>query len=130
MRRLRLHIAMIFMLVLAFGAAKAQIPQLGQNLASLVYIDGKNVVQDAEFALGRDQLLNLETYDLLPNSEVEVKATSKSSKNYKETFTTNQKGALKKILFFPKAKSTVKCVIQFTTQNGQPKKLKFQLKPV
>jgi hypothetical protein len=124
--------------VLCFGALwmslalslYAQTPQIGQNLASLVYLDGRNVIENAQFNLQRDQLLSLETYDLLPNSTVELSTSQASGGSTKKVYQTNEKGAMKDILFFPKARSTIRCVIQFKAINGESKRIVFHLRPV
>lgn len=108
----------------------SQAPQLGQNLACLVYLDGKNVVENAHFHLQKDQFLSLETYDLLPNSQVEFTAQQKGFPLEKKVYHTNANGAMKDILFFPKARSSIRCVLRFVTQNGEEKRLVFHLKPV
>ncbi|MEM7039788.1 MAG: hypothetical protein AAF570_22640 [Bacteroidota bacterium] len=104
--------------------------QVGQSIGSLVYIDGKNIVQHAQITMMRDELLSLECYDLQPNSEVHIKAVKGSKKVMEETITTNGRGAAKQILFFPKAKSKLKCSVRYTSKNGKKKKIDFQLKPV
>ena len=115
-------------LCLAFSAF-AQAPQLGQNLASLVYLDGKNVVENAVFYVQKDQFLSLETYDLQPNSTVELTIQQNGHGAIKKDYETNQMGAMKDILFFPKAKSSIKCVVRFITQNGEQKRVVFHLRP-
>lgn len=112
------------------GRAFSQTPQIGQNLASLVYLDGRNVIEDAEFNLQRDQLLSLETFDLLPNSTVELSTQQNGFPLTKKLYQTNQNGAMKDILFFPKARSSIKCIIKFKTINGEEKRIVFHLKPV
>ena len=108
----------------------SQTPQIGQNLASLVYLDGRNVIENAQYNLQRDQLLSLETYDLLPNSSVELSTSQSSGGSTKKVYQTNEKGAMKDILFFPKARSTIRCVIKFKAINGEDKRIVFHLKPV
>jgi hypothetical protein len=108
----------------------SQTPQLGQNLASLVYLDGKNVVENAQFKLQKDQFLSLETYDLQPNSEVELTTQQNGFPLVRKTYRTNDMGAMKDILFFPKAKSNIRCIMRFMTQNGEEKRIVFHLKPV
>jgi hypothetical protein len=112
------------------GNLWSQTPQLGQNLASLVYLDGKNVVENAQFHMQRDQFLSLETYDLQPNSQVELTTQQNGLPLVKKVYQTNDKGAMKDILFFPKAKSSIRCVMRFVTQNGEEKRIVFHLKPV
>jgi hypothetical protein len=125
----------IRVLVTAIGICLAaslwsQAPQLGQNLASLVYLDGKNVVENAQFKLQKDQFLSLETYDLQPNSEVELTTQQNGFPLVRKIYRTNDMGAMKDILFFPKAKSNIRCVMKFMTQNGEEKRIVFHLKPV
>ncbi len=108
----------------------AQTPQIGQNLASLVYLDGRNVVENAEFNLKRDQLLSLETYDLLPNSTVELSAVQKGVSLTKKVYQTNEKGAMKDILFFPNARVAIRCVLKFQAINGEEKRIVFHLRPM
>lgn len=108
----------------------AQTPQIGQNLASLVYLDGRNVVEGAQFNLQKDQLLSLETYDLLPNSSVELSAQQKGIPLTNKTYQTNEKGTMKDILFFPKARAPIRCVLKFQTIDGEEKRLIFHLRPV
>lgn len=108
----------------------SQSPQIGQNFASLIYLDGKNVVENAQFPVNKDQFLSLETYDLQPNSSVELTTQQNGFPLVKKVYQTNEKGAMKDILFFPKAKSSIKCIVRFVTQNGQEKRLVFHLKPV
>lgn len=108
----------------------SQAPQLGQNLASLVYLDGKNVIDNAQFYLQKDQFLSLETYDLQPNSTVELTTQQNGFGVVKKRYQTNDMGAMKDILFFPKAHSSIKCVLRFVTQNGAAKHIVFHLKPV
>lgn len=114
----------------ATGRVYAQAPQIGQNLASLVYLDGKNVIENAQFAVHREQFLSLETYDLLPNSAVELTTQQNGFPLEKKTYQTNDRGAMKDILFFPKAKSSIRCVLRFNTQNGEEKRVVFHLKPI
>jgi hypothetical protein len=112
------------------GSLWSQIPQYGQNLASLVYLDGKNVVENAQFKLQKDQFLSLETYDLQPNSEVELTTQQNGFPLVRKIYRTNDMGAMKDILFFPKAKSNIRCVMRFITVNGEEKRIVFHLKPV
>lgn len=107
----------------------SQAPTYGQNLASLVYLDGRNVIDNAEFPLERDQLLSLEVYDLLPNSSVELVAQQGASTLMKKVYATNIKGAVKDILFFPKARGDIRCVLRFQTIDGMEKRVVFHLKP-
>ena len=112
------------------GFLYAQVPQIGQNLASLVYLDGHNVIENSEYSLQRDQLLSLETFDLQPNSTVELSAQQNGMPLTKRSYQTNQNGAMKDILFFPKARSPIRCVLKFHTINGEEKRIVFHLKPV
>ena len=112
------------------GNAFGQTPQIGQNLASLIYLDGRNVVENAEFNLQRDQLLCLETYDLLPNSTVELSAVQKGVPHAKKIYQTNEKGAMKDVLFFPKAHVSIRCTVKFQAINGEEKRIVFHLKPI
>lgn len=120
----------LLLMLLATGRVSAQTPQIGQNLASLVYLDGKNVVENAQFGIHREQFLSLETYDLLPNSAVELTTQQNGFPLEKKTYHTNDRGAMKDILFFPKAKSSIRCVLRFSTQNGEEKRVVFHLKPI
>lgn len=122
--------AAVAMWICLCGVLRAQTPQIGQNLASLVYLDGRNVVENAEFKLQRDQLLSLETYDLLPNSTVELSAVQKGVPLAKKVYQTNEKGAMKDILFFPNAHVIIRCVLKFQAINGEEKRIVFHLKPI
>jgi hypothetical protein len=116
-------------LICLAGSLYTQTPHVGQNLASLVYLDGRNILENAQFNLQRDQLLNLETFDLLPNSTVTF-TTQNGAASTKKVYQTDANGAMKDILFFPKARSTIKCVLKFQTINGEEKRVVFHLKPV
>jgi hypothetical protein len=107
----------------------AQTQNVGQNMACLLYLDGKNLIEDAHYPLENDQLISLETYDLLPYSPVELTALQKGVPIFKKSYPTNEKGAMKDILFFPKARSAIRCTLHFTTKNGESKKLIFHLNP-
>ncbi|MFN8393400.1 MAG: hypothetical protein U0176_01860 [Bacteroidia bacterium] len=123
-------VTFLLLVCLAAGRVYCQTPQIGQNLASLVYLDGKNVIENAQFAVHREQFLSLETYDLLPNSSVELTTQQNGLPLEKKTYHTNDRGSMKDILFFPKAKSSIRCVLRFSTQNGEEKRVVFHLKPI
>lgn len=105
-------------------------PTNRSNFASMIYLDGKNVIENAQFPVNKDQFLSLETYDLQPNSTVELSTQQNGFPLVKKVYQTNERGAMKDILFFPKAKSNIKCVLRFMTQNGQEKRVVFHIKPV
>lgn len=126
----RLIVMILAMQTCLLDPLLSQTPQLGQNLASLVYLNGKNVVENAQFSLQKDQFLSLETYDLQPNSTVELTTQQNGVALVKKQYKTNDMGAMKDILFFPKAHSTIKCILRITTQNGEEKRIVFHLKPV
>lgn len=111
---------------LAYG----QWEKVGQTFGSLVYLDGVNVLDKTEITLKRDELLLLEAYDLKPQSTFEIKAKSGPSTVLKASYTTDGSGALHEILFFPKNNSRLKCVVKYTTKNGEARSLEFELKPV
>jgi hypothetical protein len=122
---------MLFLLTFAVGAtAYGQWGNVGQSIGSLVYLDGVNVLEKAEITLKRDDLLLLEAFDLQPQSSFDFRAKSGPSTVSKETFTTDQSGALHQILFFPKNHSRLKCYVKYTTKNGESRKLQFELKPI
>lgn len=104
--------------------------QVGQNFGSLVYIDGKNVIPHAEIILKQDALMSLECYDLMPNSDVTIRIRGGGSKGLDQELMTNPRGAVKQILFFPKARGRMKCTIRYTFKNGKSGRLDFVLKPV
>jgi hypothetical protein len=127
---LSLRLVIVALWMCLGGFLHAQAPQIGQNLASLVYLDGRNVIENAQFNLQRDQLLSLETYDLQPNSTVELSIQQNGFPLTKKVYQTNEKGAMKDILFFPKAKSSIRCALKFHAINGEEKRIVFHLKPV
>lgn len=122
---------MLFLLTFAVGStAYSQWGNVGQNFGSLVYLDGVNVLDEAEITLKRDDLLLLEAFDLAPQSSLDFRAKSGPSTILKETFTTDDSGALHEILFFPKNNSRLKCQVKYVTKNGESRKLQFELKPI
>lgn len=109
--------------------AFAQTPQVGQNLASLAFIDRKNILEDAEYPIQRDQFIPFETYDLQPYSTVKLVASQKGIPIFNKEYQTNEAGSMKDMLFFPKAKNPIRCVLHIVTQNGTERKIVFHLKP-
>jgi hypothetical protein len=126
----RILFVCVAMQICLAGLLFAQNPQIGQNFASMIYLDGKNVIENAQFPVNKDQFLSLETYDLQPNSTVELTTQQNGFPLTKKVYQTNERGAMKDILFFPKAKSNIKCVLRFMTPNGQEKRIVFHIKPV
>jgi hypothetical protein len=132
MRRATTRIVLVFAAIqfCLISLLWSQTPQIGQNFASMIYLDGKNVVENAQFPVNKDQFLSLETYDLQPNSSVELITQQNGFPLVKKVYQTNERGAMKDILFFPKAKANIKCVVRFITLNGQEKRIVFHIKPV
>lgn len=98
-------------------------------MASLAFIDRKNILEDAEYPIQKDQFIPFETYDLQPYSTVKLLASQKGIPIFTKEYQTNEAGAMKDMLFFPKAKNPIRCVLHIVTQNGVERKIIFHLKP-
>ncbi|MFM2376192.1 MAG: hypothetical protein RLZZ165_1289 [Bacteroidota bacterium] len=112
------------------AAVHSQPPPPGRNLASLVYLDGKNVENNAQIYLRKDQLVILEMYDLQPNSQVKLTLPKSSPRPTRRYYQTDERGSMKEILFFPRAQSPIRCMLRFVTRDGASKHLVFHLKPI
>ncbi|HHG83923.1 MAG TPA: hypothetical protein ENJ82_04175 [Bacteroidetes bacterium] len=120
---------MILTLFLSGVFAQGQTLEVGQNLGSLIYLDGVNVLNQAEIDMKKDQLMLLETFDLMPSSNVTVRAKNGASRPFEGAYTTDANGAIHEILFFPKKRGKIKCTLTYTTKNGKNRKHHFTLKP-
>lgn len=126
-QKARLWVCAAFLLCLS--CVYAQPARVGQNVGSLVYIDGMNVTQSAELKLNRDQILRLEAYDLKPHSTITFRAQKRGLKIFQESYKATHRGDMKAILFFPKANSKIRCTVHYVAENGKKKKLQFGMKP-
>jgi hypothetical protein len=111
------------------GKVWTQTPQVGQNLASLVYLDNKNILQDGEYFIQKDQFISFETFDLQPYSTVVLTGSARGLSGFHKEYHTNQDGNVKDFLFFPKVKREMRCVLKIVTQSGVERKIVFFLKP-
>lgn len=125
----KLFFAFWAILFCLMGKVWAQPPQVGQNLASLVYLDNKNILQDGEYFIQKDQFISFETFDLQPYSTVLLVGSRKGVPKFRKEYHTNQAGNMKDYLFFPKVNGTIRCVLHIVTQSGTERKILFYLKP-
>lgn len=123
-------ILLIFTILAPGIFAQGPDQNIGEKRGSLIYLDGVNILNQAEIDLKKDQLLLLETFDLMPQSNVQVRARSGPTGNFHETFLTDDNGAIHEILFFPKKRSKIKCTLWYTTKDGKDRKHNFSLQPV
>jgi hypothetical protein len=117
-------------LFLSRAALSAQTGNVGQTFASLLFLDGKNLIENKEVELGLDELLNFSAFDLQPNSTLLIKVAGVGFKTYQSEFTTNERGEVRTTLFFPKARTRLHGTVRFTTRNGVQKQIRFFLKPI
>ena len=117
-------------LLLSSTALSAQVGSVGQTFASLLFLDGKNLIENKEVEMGLHELLDFSAFDLQPNSTLTIKVTGIGQKTYLSEYTTNTRGEVRTTLFFPKARTRLHCTVRFTTRNGVPEQIKFYLKPV
>ncbi len=121
---------LILMLLLCRPALHAQIGNVGQTFASLLFLDGKNLIENKEVELGLDELLKFTAFDLQPNSTLTIKVSGLGFKTFEADYPTNERGEVKTTLFFPRARTRLTCHVRFTTRNGVPEQVRFYLKPI
>lgn len=117
---------LVLLLFLSFQISLSQDGDRG----TLLYMDGKNITQRAHFELKKDDLIRFDAYGLSAGSSITLEARKKGGKFFSESFPSNQRGEMKTILFFPKAKSSIKCTAYYTSKNGKERKIVFFLDPV
>jgi hypothetical protein len=122
--------AILGWLLLCRVAVSAQTGDVGQTFASLLFLDGKNLIENKEVELGLDELLEFSAFDLQPSSTLEIKVSGTAFKGFRTTYTTNVHGEVKTTLFFPKARTRLTCTLRFTTRNGVQEQVRFFLKPI
>lgn len=105
--------------------AFAQTPRLGTQL----YIDGKNITDGMEFELERDDLVRFDAYRLQSASVLNIIGKKGAIRFYGQSFTSNARGEVKAVLFFPKASNTISCTVEYIAENGEPKEVRFVLHP-
>lgn len=120
------------LLLLAFApAGKSQFLGGGKAIhGSHLYLDGKNILHNSQIDLRRDDLLRFAVYGVASNSSVSFKAFRGSIRIHHQTYNADGVGTVKEILFFPKAKSRIRCVVEYTTKNQETRKIEFVLDPV
>ena len=116
--------------MVGWGGIYAQPTTVGQTFASLLFLDGKNLIEYKEVELGLDELISFEAFDLQPSSTLNLKVTGAGFKTVQQDYTTNERGEVKTTLFFPKARAKLTCTLRFVTKNGVDEQIKFYLKPV
>ena len=100
--------------LLLLQAASGQVWKKG----TLLYLDGKNITGRAKFELKRDDLIRFDAYGLLAGSSLTLEARKNGLKFFNEIYESNARGEIKTILFFPRARTRIKCTVYYTTKNG------------
>jgi hypothetical protein len=129
-RKLTRWSVLLVWLLLCRAALPAQTGTVGQTFSSLLFLDGKNLIENKEVELGLDELLNFTAYDLQPNSTLAIKVTGVGFKTFQSDLPTNARGEVKTTLFFPKARTRLTCNVRFMTRNGVEEQVRFYLKPI
>lgn len=108
-----------------FNALLAHGPADLSKKGSLVYIDGKNVLEDATVRIRMEKPFSLEAYDLQPGSTI----TFSAKKHYKE-FKVNDLGFISQLIFIPKKAKKLKCTVTYVTKSGMEREVDFIVTPI
>ena len=120
------YIPLLLLLLTGVGTpVAAQTEPLGTQL----YIDDKNITPRAQFELRRDDLVRFDAYGLAASSSLRLEAKKKGLRFVNETYTANARGEVKAVLHFPKISARITCTAWYTTQNNEPRKIRFFLQP-